>query len=232
VNLGTEQSLSSQTPRAIRASVAVILNEPVVGPAAKRLSHMVAGAPRWSPLRLLRPLRSTLKGEADATRVVEILDSLEQAGVTHWLAGGWGVDALVGRQTRRHDDVDIVIDNFPLDAPKACAALASIGFRVTERHFQATWMPDQWTLEDDGACRIDLLSLDWQLLGSRMSDGAGLPAATSREGLLAQAVTTGTIGSRHLPCLSATVQRLFHSGFEPRHVDRHDIAELTARGLS
>lgn len=27
-----------------------------------------------------------------------------------WLDGGWGVDALLGRQTRPHDDMDIVIE--------------------------------------------------------------------------------------------------------------------------
>ena len=35
---------------------------------------------------------------------------LEQFGIRYWLDGGWGVDALVGRQTREHRDVDIDFD--------------------------------------------------------------------------------------------------------------------------
>ena len=40
----------------------------------------------------------------------KVLDMLEQFGIRYWLDGGWGVDALVGRQTREHRDVDIDFD--------------------------------------------------------------------------------------------------------------------------
>jgi len=42
-----------------------------------------------------------------ADEVVRVLDRLEQDALAAWLDGGWGVDALVGRQTRPHKDVDI-----------------------------------------------------------------------------------------------------------------------------
>ena len=45
----------------------------------------------------------------DASELVRLLDVLEQNGVTVWLDGGWGVDALLGEQTREHDDVDLVV---------------------------------------------------------------------------------------------------------------------------
>ncbi len=44
-----------------------------------------------------------------AQDVLEIVHRLEGAGVVVWLDGGWGVDALLGRQTRPHDDVDVII---------------------------------------------------------------------------------------------------------------------------
>ena len=40
----------------------------------------------------------------------EVLEMIEQLGIRYWLDGGWGVDALVGRQTREHRDVDIDFD--------------------------------------------------------------------------------------------------------------------------
>jgi lincosamide nucleotidyltransferase A/C/D/E len=44
-----------------------------------------------------------------AADVEYCLDVWERAGITVWLDGGWGVDALVGRPTREHDDLDIAI---------------------------------------------------------------------------------------------------------------------------
>jgi lincosamide nucleotidyltransferase A/C/D/E len=37
-----------------------------------------------------------------AADVIEVLQCLERAGVSVWIDGGWGVDALVGAQTREH----------------------------------------------------------------------------------------------------------------------------------
>jgi lincosamide nucleotidyltransferase A/C/D/E len=44
-----------------------------------------------------------------ADDVLEVIDALEGAGVSVWIDGGWGIDALVGEQTRPHDDLDVVI---------------------------------------------------------------------------------------------------------------------------
>lgn len=44
-----------------------------------------------------------------ASDVIMIINALAAAGVDAWLDGGWGVDALVGEQTRPHDDLDLVI---------------------------------------------------------------------------------------------------------------------------
>ena len=34
---------------------------------------------------------------------------LEEHGVGFWLIGGWGVDALLHRQTRPHKDLDVLV---------------------------------------------------------------------------------------------------------------------------
>ena len=38
--------------------------------------------------------------------VIEILDRLDAAGVRYWVHGGWGKDALLGQETRPHDDLE------------------------------------------------------------------------------------------------------------------------------
>src|SRR2546422_5781430 len=44
-----------------------------------------------------------------ASDVVEVLDRLDGAGIEASLDGGWGVDALLGEQTRPHDDLDLIV---------------------------------------------------------------------------------------------------------------------------
>lgn len=44
------------------------------------------------------------------SEVTEILTDLRRAGCRAWVAGGWGVDALVGHQTRPHRDLDLALD--------------------------------------------------------------------------------------------------------------------------
>jgi lincosamide nucleotidyltransferase A/C/D/E len=42
--------------------------------------------------------------------VSRFLDLVDEHQVRIWLDGGWAVDACLGRQTRQHDDLDIVIE--------------------------------------------------------------------------------------------------------------------------
>ena len=42
--------------------------------------------------------------------VLAVIDAVRSVGCRFWLEGGWGVAALVGRQTRPHRDVDIDFD--------------------------------------------------------------------------------------------------------------------------
>jgi lincosamide nucleotidyltransferase A/C/D/E len=61
-----------------------------------------------------------------ATSLLEILQLLEEAGIRVWLDGGWGIDALIGEQTRPHGDLDIIIDS--RDVPLLRGTLEVRGF--------------------------------------------------------------------------------------------------------
>jgi lincosamide nucleotidyltransferase A/C/D/E len=45
----------------------------------------------------------------NSTDVTELYIKLQQTGIDIYLDGGWGVDALLGKQTRPHEDLDIFI---------------------------------------------------------------------------------------------------------------------------
>src|SRR6266496_3049537 len=62
-----------------------------------------------------------------ARDVIEVLDWLDAVGVAVWVDGGWGVDALVGEETRNHADLDLALDSNHLDVARR--ALEKRGFR-------------------------------------------------------------------------------------------------------
>jgi hypothetical protein len=45
---------------------------------------------------------------ATTEAVIELYSGLRAEGVRVWVDGGWGIDALLGRQTRPHKDFDAI----------------------------------------------------------------------------------------------------------------------------
>src|SRR3982751_249063 len=58
--------------------------------------------------------------------VLCVLDLADRAGARLWIDGGWGVDALLGGQTREHGDLDIAVEARHLSA--FLTALSGCGF--------------------------------------------------------------------------------------------------------
>ena len=58
--------------------------------------------------------------------IAEITNTLQQNDIQHWLLGGWGLDILVGRLTRLHEDLDFFI--WTKDIDKVLKLLNEIGF--------------------------------------------------------------------------------------------------------
>lgn len=59
--------------------------------------------------------------------MAETLAVLDLAGIAVVVIGGWGIDALVGRQLRPHADLDLIADEREFD--RAARALEELGFR-------------------------------------------------------------------------------------------------------
>jgi lincosamide nucleotidyltransferase A/C/D/E len=145
--------------------------------------------------------------------VVCIVDLLEGRGLRVWLDGGWGVDALVGRQTRTHEDLDIAIVLAEADA--VIASLASRGYNVHEDE-----MPTRLDLRDDRDHRVDLHPLTFDESGNglqQLQDGRfGVYSAGGLTGV-------GSVNGRPVRCLSRDLQLRFHSGYELDENDRWDV---------
>ena len=69
--------------------------------------------------------------------------------------GGWGVDALLGRQTRKHDDLDIAIPH--KDVPKLRRILAEKGFNEI---FRDDSRECNFVLQDEAGNQLDSLIME------------------------------------------------------------------------
>ena len=147
--------------------------------------------------------------------VLAVLDAMERAGITVWLDGGWGVDALVGRPTRAHRDLDLALD--VRDEGAAVAALRGLGYEI-----ETDERPTRVELAAPDERWVDLHPLAFDAGG----DGVQLGPAGERWVYPAGCFTTGSLAGRTVGCISAAQQVLFHSGYDLREQDRHDLALL------
>jgi len=145
--------------------------------------------------------------------VLEVINQLENVDVSVWLDGGWGVDALVGTQTREHSDIDVVI---PLEqVPLALQALQAIGYAINEDE-----LPTRFVMRDAHGRSIDFHTVIFDHEGDgiqQLQDGRLFHYPS--HGFTG----TGQIENQTMHCLTAEVQVLCHLGYEPDENDYHDM---------
>ena len=147
--------------------------------------------------------------------VHRVLDALAVVDCRAWLAGGWGVDALAGRQTRPHRDLDLLVEADRLD--DALSALAGLGYGV-----ETDWLPIRVEVAAPRRRWVDLHPVVFDAHGHGVQAG---PEGTTFE-YPAACLVPGSLGDRTVQCLSLDRQIEAHTGYEPRDVDRADLAVL------
>jgi len=145
---------------------------------------------------------------------------LDRAGIEGWLDGGWGIDALLGTQTRPHKDVDIIVR--VSDVPRLCRALEARGFSI-----RPEGTPTNFDFADPTGLGIDVHAVTFDDAGNgvyRMANGDDwiYPCTGFGGG--------GTIDGVGVRCLSPEAQVLCHAhGYVPTQKDREDMEQLRAR---
>jgi lincosamide nucleotidyltransferase A/C/D/E len=151
-------------------------------------------------------------------QVTALLDEFAADGLRVWVAGGWAVDAVVGRQTRPHADLDLAID--ASQQAELLALLDRLGFVTT-----VDWLPVRAELTAPDGRKVDIHPVAFRPDGSGVQSGLhGATFAYAADGF-----AEGVIDGRPVPCLSVGQQLRFREGYPPREADHHDIALL--RGL-
>ena len=151
----------------------------------------------------------------DARDVVELLDFLEQSGLEIYVDGGWAVDALLGNQTRSHDDLDIAIPHGQVPLLRRL---------MTTRGFHERPQADSWecnfVLADAAKRRLDVHSYTLDATGQNMS---GVPYAAEH------LTGTGIIAGRSVRCIDPEWLVKFHVGYNVDEKDYHDVRLLCER---
>ena len=152
--------------------------------------------------------------------MLEVLDAL--APIEARLDGGLGVDALLGEQTRRNDDVDLVIRR--RDAYVARARLEPLGF--VHDSAAVPGLPARLVFRDPSGRQVDLhlIVRDTAGNGWQQLDGGGW-GRYDANGLDAW----GAVGGRPVRCVSAELQARHHRGYDWTPKDRADMERLADR---
>jgi lincosamide nucleotidyltransferase A/C/D/E len=146
--------------------------------------------------------------------VLLLLDRFAAAGIVGWVDGGWGVDALLGQQTRTHADLDLVIDATAMARFKA--ALLKEGFEVVR-----DWLPTAIAFKHSDGRAIDLHPVELT------PDGGGDQIQLDGETRFHYAAPThGSIGGRRVACCTVETQIASHLGYQPNEHDRADMRAL------
>ncbi len=155
-----------------------------------------------------------------SSALLELLRLFEAAEIEIWLDGGWGVDALLGVQTRPHNDVDLIAR--VSDLHRLRDVLQARGFAE-----QPGGTPSSFVLADAAGLEVDVHAVRFNENGDgvyRMANGQDwiYPAAGFNG--------RGTVSGYAVRCLSPEAQVLGHAhGYAPTAKDVEDMERLHAR---
>ena len=152
----------------------------------------------------------------EAGEVVSIYRLLDSHQIPVWIDGGWGIDALIGHQTRPHNDLDIAVEH------RHVAKLREILFE--QGYVPVASPPGQqdfmFVLQDKLGRKLDVHSFTFDAAGNHLY-GVQYPAASL--------TGTGTIAGLEVRCVSLEYVLIFHGAYEPDEEDRKDIQALVNR---
>lgn len=121
-----------------------------------------------------------------STEVVELYKALGNLAIKIWIDGGWAVDALLGKQTRTHNDLDIAIEW--KDAPSLREILEARGYKQIRE--DSRW---NFVMGDEAGREIDVHAFVYDDSGN-VVEGIMYPAESL--------TGSGTIDGFNVSCIS------------------------------
>jgi lincosamide nucleotidyltransferase A/C/D/E len=158
---------------------------------------------------------STFDASFEAGDVVGLVRWLRGNGIDIWVDGGWCVDALLGRQTRAHRDLDIAVSH--RDNPELRRLLLSRSYAEEYRDGSAAWM---YVMKAPDGKEVDVHVFEYDERGNNIY-GIEYPFG---------ALTgTGVIDGQEVSCISAEWMFRFKTAYQPQEKDLRDVQALAER---
>ena len=153
--------------------------------------------------------------------VAQIVRLLADAEIEAWLDGGWAVDALLGEQTRPHDDVDIVVRDS--DIPRLLELLAKEGFGRAEGG-----RPFNFVLQDGKGRKVDVHTIVFDSSGNGLY---GPPSPDGKQEMYRAGALTGrgVVGGQAVHCVSPDFLMTYYTGYPISPTDAHAVRQLHRR---
>jgi lincosamide nucleotidyltransferase A/C/D/E len=168
----------------------------------------------------------------NAEDVIRIYLCLSDNGIPIWLTGGWGIDALLGEQTRPHKDLDVIM--LLEDVVQLRALLEQKNYALKDLWEENRQAVDKHGIEtatafvfqDKQGREIDIHAfiLDGQ--------GNGIPAWEAEDGFIFKKEDLegkGTVAGFAVQCLSPEMQVRCHQGYEVPEKQLLDLKRLHAK---
>jgi lincosamide nucleotidyltransferase A/C/D/E len=155
----------------------------------------------------------------DARSLLEVVELLEQEGIEVWLDGGWGVDALLERETREHDDLDLVAELRYSD--RIIELLSGLGYEIVDGA-----PPVSYVMVDPAGRQVDVHPVTFD------ADGGGVYRMRNGDTWVYPAkgfAGRGSVAGRPVGCLSPEVQVLVHAGYDLTEKDYRELYLLRER---
>jgi lincosamide nucleotidyltransferase A/C/D/E len=148
--------------------------------------------------------------------VLDFYQQTNKTGTKVWIDGGWGVEALLGKKTRDHSDLDVVIDM--ADSAALLSLLKSNDFTDVAGRGDNKW---NFILTNQHGHEIDIHSVEFDVDGNArygLNGEVRYPAGSLE--------AVGTIGGLSVRCVSAQQQVKLHTGYPLDEDDFRDVSRL------
>ncbi len=155
--------------------------------------------------------------EMTATDAAIFCAKLDNLGIKYWVEGGWGVDALLKRQTRTHNDLDLIIQE--KDAKSVRKYLDKNGYSVILRDDLSDI---KFHYENDLGHEIDFTVIEFDSIGN----GIFGPRENGEMNPAASFSGSGSIDGLKVGCVSPEFAIKFHLGYDMKQKDRDDVNVL------
>jgi lincosamide nucleotidyltransferase A/C/D/E len=170
--------------------------------------------------------RPNIERILSAQDAVSLYAMLAERGVRCWITGGWGVDALLGRETRPHHDLDVLVGLDSLSQLQD--VLAEQGFTRSLEWEENRWVDQGGVQRPTAFVETDTLGRELDIHIIEVLPGRAPVALYDHDWNFDHNALDGVgsiLGTR-VACVSAATQLRAHTGYDlPRH-QQADVERL------